>query len=88
MRAALDLAQMATIFAAVGGLGFLLVRGLPGVSRAELAGWAWAAGLVALAAAEATLLLLGIRPDPWRLWSLLAAFALVFRSRPAETPRA
>jgi len=77
--------QMAAILSAVGLFGFPLVRGIPQVSRPELAAWSWVAGLLALAGGEGTLLLIGVRPDRWKLWGLLAAVAFVLKSRPAQT---
>lgn len=85
MRAALHLAEMAAILTAVGVLGFPLVRGIPKLSRAERAAWSWVAGLLALGASEGALLLLGIRPDPWKLWGLLAVIALAARGRLSRT---
>jgi hypothetical protein len=78
---------MAAILGTLGFLGLPLVRGFPKLSGAERAAWAWAAGLVMLCAAEAALVLAGIRSDPWKLWGLMVAAALALRSRRTEAPR-
>ncbi len=87
MRAARDLAEMAVIFAALGVLGYPLVRRLRDLSNAELAAWSWIAGLLALAGAQAIVLLFGLRAAPWKLWTILAALALAFRDRAPKAPR-
>jgi hypothetical protein len=87
MRAARDLAGMAAIFAALSVLGYPLVRRLRNLSNAELAAWSWIAGLLALAGAQAIVLLFGLRTAPWKLWTILAALALAFRDRAPRAPR-